>query len=56
MKCTAWPIIQHGDVWADKYTSLRYYIDKIQVASKFKHVPLIYITDAFDIAVGYNVY
>lgn len=42
VKCTAWPIIQYGDVWADKYTSLRYYIDKIQVASKFKHVPLIY--------------
>ena len=42
-KCTAWPIIQYGDVWADKYTNQRFYIDQIQIASKFKHVPLVYL-------------
>lgn len=41
-KCTAWPLIQYGDVWSDYYTNQRYYINKISVISKYKHIPLVY--------------
>ena len=41
-KCTAWPIIELGDVWVDDNTNERFYIQGADVASKFKHVPLIY--------------
>lgn len=41
-KCVAWPIIQIGDVWADKYTNQRYYIQTASPISKYKHIPLIY--------------
>lgn len=41
-KCVAWPIIGLGDIWCDKYTNQRYYIQSATILSKFKHVPLIY--------------
>ena len=41
-KCTAWPIIELGDVWVDDNTNERYYIQDAAVASKYKHIPLIY--------------
>lgn len=41
-KCTAWPIISLGDVWVDDNTNQRYYIEQADVASKYKHVPLVY--------------
>jgi hypothetical protein len=41
-KCTAWPIIELGDVWVDDNTDQRFYIEQADIASKFKHVPLIY--------------
>ena len=41
-KCTAWPIIALGDVWVDDNTNDRYYIEQADIASKYKHVPLMY--------------
>lgn len=41
-KCVAWPIIELGDVWVDDNTNERFYIEGAAVASKFKHVPLLY--------------
>lgn len=41
-KCTAWPIISLGDVWVDDNTNDRYYIEQADIASKYKHVPLVY--------------
>ena len=42
-KCSAWPLIRPGDVWVDKFTNQRYYIDQAAIASKLKHVPLVYM-------------
>lgn len=41
-KSIAWPLIEYGDIWSDKYTNQRYYIDSVSVLSKYKHVPLVY--------------
>ena len=41
-KCTAWPIIQLGDVWVDDNNNERYYIESADIASKYKHIPLVY--------------
>ena len=41
-KCTAWPLIELGDVWVDDNNNQRYYIQGADIASKYKHVPLIY--------------
>lgn len=41
-KCTAWPLIRPGDVWVDDRTNQRYIMDQVSVASKYKHIPLVY--------------
>lgn len=41
-RCAAWPLIELGDVWVDQNTNQRYYIEQAMVASKYKHVPLVY--------------
>lgn len=40
-RCIAWPYLQHGDIWVDAVTNNRYYIDQINVASSYMHVPII---------------
>lgn len=42
-KCVAWPWIHQGDVWADTNTNQRFYIDQVNVISKYRGFPIVYM-------------
>jgi hypothetical protein len=41
-RCVAYPWVRYGDVWVEKYTNKRFFIDKVSPTSTYKHVDLVY--------------